>query len=84
MGAYDPTTMARLGGLTKGLVARGFDASIAKQQALLLMDRQIATQASVIAFSRIYLLSGILLVAALPLLLIWKTGKTASIKVDLH
>jgi DHA2 family multidrug resistance protein len=84
VGSYDPTTMARLGGLTKALVARGIDASIAKQQALMIMDRQIATQASVIAFSRIYLLSGVLLVAALPLLLIWKTGKAASIKVDLH
>ncbi len=84
VGAYDPTTMARLGGLTKGLVARGFDASIAKQQALLIMDRQIATQASVIAFSRVYLISGVLLVAALPLLLIWRTGKAASIKVDVH
>ena len=84
VGSYDPNTMARLSGLTRGLVARGFDAAIAKQQALLIMDRQIATQASVIAFSRIYLISGILLVAALPLLLIWKTGKAASIKVDLH
>ena len=84
VGAYDPTTMARLGGLTKGLVARGLDASVAKQQALLIMDRQIATQASVIAFSRVYLISGILLVAALPLLLIWRTGKAASITVDVH
>ncbi len=85
VGSYDPTTMARLSGLTRGLVARGFDASIAKQQALMIMDRQIATQASVIAFSRIYLMSGILLVAALPLLLIWKTGKAAAaVKVDLH
>lgn len=74
VGSYDATTMARLGGLTQGLIARGVDATMAKQQALMIMDRQIATQASVVAFSRIYLISGIRLVAALPVLLIWKTG----------
>jgi len=85
VGSYDPTTMARLGGLTNGLIARGIDATIAKQQALMIMDRQIATQASVIAFSHIYLIAGISLVAALPLLLIWKTGKGAvGVTVDLH
>ena len=84
VGSYDPTTMARWGALTQGLIARGFDVTIAKQQALMIMDRQIATQASVLAFSRLYLISGILLVAALPLLLIWKTGKAAAIEVDVH
>jgi DHA2 family multidrug resistance protein len=29
----------------------------------------------VLAFSKIYLLNGIILVAALPLLLLWKTGR---------
>ncbi|WP_396201959.1 hypothetical protein [Gemmatimonas sp.] len=43
----------------------------------MIMDRQIATEASVIAFSRIYRISGVLLVAALPLLLIWKTGESS-------
>ena len=84
VGSYDPATMARWGALTQGLIARGFDVTIAKQQALMIMDRQIATQASVLAFSRVYLISGILLVAALPLLLIWKTGKAAAIEIDLH
>ena len=83
-GAYDPTTMERLGGMTRGLMARGIDAVTAKQQALHFLDRQIGAQASVIAFSRIYLISGILLVSALPLLLFWRTGRTSPVKVDAH
>lgn len=77
-GAYDATTLERLGMLTRGLSAHGADAIQAKQQALMLLDRQISAQASVLAFSRLYLLSGILLVAALPLLLIWKTGRAST------
>jgi DHA2 family multidrug resistance protein len=36
---------------------------------------QISGQASVLAFSRIYILSGLALVGALPLLLLFKTGR---------
>jgi DHA2 family multidrug resistance protein len=48
------------------------------------LDRQISAQASVLAFSRIYLISGVLLVCALPLLLLWKTGRSVPMKVDAH
>ena len=48
----------------------------AKQQALMLLDRQVAAQASVLAFSRIYIISGIVLVAAVPLLFLFRTGKS--------
>ena len=81
-GAYDPTTMERLNGITRGLMARGIDAWNAKQQALMMIDRQISVQASVIAFSKIYLISGLLLVGALPLLLLWKTGRSIPVKMD--
>ncbi|WP_145978976.1 DHA2 family efflux MFS transporter permease subunit [Gemmatimonas phototrophica] len=84
VGSYDPATMERLGGLTRGMVARGFDVATAKQQALMVMDRQMGAQASVMAFSRIYLISGVLLVSALPLLLLWRTGRTVPVKVDAH
>jgi DHA2 family multidrug resistance protein len=73
---YDPATLDRLTTLTRGMMARGMDAITAKQQALAIIDRQIGAQASVLAFSRIYLLSGILLVCALPLLALWKTGRS--------
>jgi DHA2 family multidrug resistance protein len=84
VGTYDPITVERLSAITHGLIARGTDAISAKQQALMLLDRQITAQASVLAFSQLYLVSGILLVAALPLLLIWRTGRSAGVKVDVH
>jgi DHA2 family multidrug resistance protein len=69
--------------LTRGMLSRGMDAAAAHQQALLVLDRQISAQASVLAFSRLYLLSGILLVLALPLLLFWRTGRAASLSRDI-
>ena len=41
----------------------------------MMLDRQITAQASVLAFSRIYIISGIVLLAAVPLLFLFKTGK---------
>ena len=68
--AGDPEVMARLAFMARGLIARGMDPAQAKAAALAILDRQVTAQASVIAFSKIYLLSGILLVAALPMLLL--------------
>ena len=83
-GTYDPATLERIGGLTRGLQARGFDAASAKSMALTVLDRQISAQASVMAFSKIYLISGVLLVSALPLLLLWRTGRSVPLKMDAH
>jgi DHA2 family multidrug resistance protein len=74
--AGDPTSMARLETLTRGLTARGMNAIAAKQQALAVLDRQLQGQASVLAFSKLYLFSGIALVASLPLLLLFRSGKS--------
>src|SRR5215471_2596596 len=71
----DPSSLGRLDQITRGLIARGINPAMAKQQALYVLDRQIGAQASVLAFSRIYILSGVILLAALPLLLLFKTGK---------
>jgi DHA2 family multidrug resistance protein len=71
----DPTSLSRLEGLTRGLVARGINPILAKQQALMVLDRQIQAQASVLAFSRIYILSGVILLCVLPLLFLFRTGK---------
>ncbi|MGH7632776.1 MAG: DHA2 family efflux MFS transporter permease subunit, partial [Gemmatimonadaceae bacterium] len=70
-----PDTQYRLGVLTQGLMARGATALTAHQQALALLDKQVQVQASLMSFSRIYLLSGFLLVASLPLLFLFKTGR---------
>jgi DHA2 family multidrug resistance protein len=72
----DPATLARLDGITRALVAKGMNALSAKQQALMILDRQLQGQASVLAFSKLYLLSGIALMTALPLLLLFRSGKS--------
>ena len=71
----DPTALGRLNGITHSLMARGTSAVVAKQQALSILDRQVQAQASVLAFSRIYILSGVILLASLPLLFLFRTGK---------
>jgi DHA2 family multidrug resistance protein len=65
----------RLDMIARGLVAHGVSPYLAPQQALVVLDMQIGGQASVLAFSKLYLLSGIILVAALPLMLLFRTGK---------
>jgi DHA2 family multidrug resistance protein len=71
----DPMTLGRLDQITRTLLARGMNASVAHQQALLVLDRQIGAQSSVLSFSRIYLLSGAILLCSLPLLFLFRTGK---------
>jgi MFS transporter, DHA2 family, multidrug resistance protein len=71
----DPASLGRLDQLTHGLISRGVNPIAAKTQALMVLDNQIRAQASVLAFSRIYILSGIILLASLPLLFLFKTGK---------
>jgi DHA2 family multidrug resistance protein len=73
--AIDIAGQNRLDMIARGLMAHGVNPIVAKQQALFVLDRQISAQASVLAFSKIYLLNGIILLGALPLLLLWKTGR---------
>jgi MFS transporter, DHA2 family, multidrug resistance protein len=75
VGAIDVASQARIDMIARGLMAHGINPLVAKQQALFILDRQISAQASVLAFSKIYLLNGIILLCALPLLLFWKTGR---------
>ena len=56
-------------------MAKGATAGAAKLQAIAILDRQVTAQASVLAFSKISLISGIALVCALPLLLLFTTGR---------
>jgi MFS transporter, DHA2 family, multidrug resistance protein len=65
----------RLDMIARGMMAHGAAPLLARQQALAVLDLQIGGQASVLAFSRLYLLSGIILIAGLPLMLLFRTGK---------
>jgi DHA2 family multidrug resistance protein len=72
---YDAVSLERLGMLTRGFMGRGADAATARQLALRVIDRQVLGQANVIAFSKVYLLSGAILLATLPLLLLVRKTK---------
>ncbi len=74
----DPTTLGRLDMLTRALVARGADPWTARERALELLDRQLMGQASVIAYSRIYVLSAVLILSLIPLLVLVKHTKAAA------
>jgi MFS transporter, DHA2 family, multidrug resistance protein len=75
VGANDPETLSRLSMLTRGLISRGTNPMVAQQQALAVLDRQVTVQSNMLAFSRIYLYSGLVLIVALPLLLLFRTGR---------
>ena len=59
------------------MVARGADLWTARQRALTLLDRQLLAQASIIAYSRIYVLSAGLILLLIPLLLLIRQTKGA-------
>jgi DHA2 family multidrug resistance protein len=66
----DPTSVARVEMLTRGFLRSGVDALTARARALAVIDRQIMGQASVLAYSRIYVLAAVLILALIPLLLL--------------
>src|SRR4051794_21121300 len=63
----DPATLSRVDMLTRAMIGRGADAWTARQRALSILDRELAGQASVIAYGRIYVLSAALILALIPL-----------------
>jgi DHA2 family multidrug resistance protein len=73
--AYSPLAQMRVQQIQGGLMGRGMDAATAHHTALQAIDGQILVQANVLAFEKIYILSGVLLLASLPLLFLFKQGK---------
>jgi DHA2 family multidrug resistance protein len=73
----DPMALARIETLTRGMIARGADQWTARQRALSLLDRQLFGQASVIAYSRIYVIAAGLILLLIPLLLLVRQTKGA-------
>jgi DHA2 family multidrug resistance protein len=80
----DPASLGRVQAITQAMIARGAPATVAHQQALAILEHQISAQASVLAFSRIYMLSGLLLVGSLWLLFFFHTGKARTTVRDMH
>jgi MFS transporter, DHA2 family, multidrug resistance protein len=66
----DPTSMARIQMMTQAMIGHGSDPVTARHQALMLLDRQLYGQASILAYSRIYIISAFLMLALIPLLVL--------------
>ena len=66
--SIDATSTGRLKALTQGMMARGADAWTARARAYRLLEAQVTGQASVIAYSRVYILSAVIILAIIPLL----------------
>ena len=73
--AGDPVVMARVEGMAHGLAQRAGDLNIARQQAMAIMDRQVTAQASILAYSKIYVLAAIIMISLVPLLLLVRRPK---------
>jgi len=76
--AYSPVARERLSILTRGMMADGMDYGSASQAAIRALDGQILLQANVLAFEKIYVLSGVVMLAALPLVLLFRQGRPSS------
>jgi DHA2 family multidrug resistance protein len=84
LGMNDPMALGRLEALTRGMMARGADQWTARQRALSLLDRQLFGQASVIAYSKIYILAAGLILLLIPLLLLVRQTKRVAAGGDDH
>jgi DHA2 family multidrug resistance protein len=73
--ASDPAVIARMNGMTGAMMSRGADAWTARERALTILDHQLVGQASVIAYSRIYVLSAVLMLTLIPLLVLVRQTK---------
>ena len=73
--AYDPAVAGWIAGATRTFQRLGGSVDHATLQAQALLGRMIQAQAMMIAFERVFLTMGITFVCALPLLLLFRTGK---------
>ncbi len=76
--AYAPVARTELTTLARGMMAEGMDPLTANRAALQALDGRIMAQANIIAFNKLFLLSGAVLVMSLPLLLLFRQGRPAS------
>ncbi len=75
--SIDATSLNRVEMLTRGMMGRGVDAVTARARAYRLIEGQLMGQASVIAYSRVYVLSAIIILAIIPMLLLVRQTRGA-------
>jgi DHA2 family multidrug resistance protein len=64
---YRPEVAERLAQLSQGLMARGMDAASARTAALAALEGMVRRQATVIAFEKVFFLTGVMMIVLLPL-----------------
>ena len=73
----DATSAQRVQALARGMMARGADAWTARERAYQLLESQVMGQASVLAYSRVYVLSAVIILAIIPLLVLVRQTRGA-------
>jgi DHA2 family multidrug resistance protein len=76
--AGNPALEQRLQMISGNLMAHGYDAVSAKQAALVSLSHTIQTQASTMSFNDAFLLIGLFMVCASPMILLLRTGKRSA------
>jgi DHA2 family multidrug resistance protein len=71
----DPLSLSRVQMLTGAFQGRGVDALTAQRRALAVIDRQVAGQASIIAYSHTYVIAALLVLSLIPLLALVRQTK---------
>ncbi len=72
---YRPEAAERLAALTRGFMTQGMDALSAKTAALQVLAGAVAQQGAVIAFERVFALTGLVLGLTLPLVLLLRQSE---------
>jgi DHA2 family multidrug resistance protein len=75
--SIDATSAGRVKALTQGMMSQGADAWTARARAYRLLEAQVMGQASVIAYSRVYVLSAVIILAIIPLLVLVRKTRGA-------
>jgi MFS transporter, DHA2 family, multidrug resistance protein len=73
----DAASITRVETLTRGMMARGADLATARARAYQLINGELMGQASVIAYSRVYILSAVIILAIIPLLVLVRQTRGA-------
>lgn len=74
---YNPLALERLHAIQQGLMAKGYSAVVAKQQALSIVDRIVNGQARLMSFEDTFMVIGASFLCAMPLILLFKKGQLA-------
>jgi DHA2 family multidrug resistance protein len=72
---YSTATLERLNLLVGGFMAKGYSLPVARKQALAIVDGTVQGQAATMAFADAFIVVGVLFIAMMPLLLLFKKGK---------